>query len=170
METIDLLQEVIADYDGTVLIVSHDRDFLDRTVTGLLAFEENGKIIPHAGGYSDYLARRRQTGDKQTAKDGKGKSGKPKQDKTDKSRDRAVKDRLSYKQVYLLEQLPKEIDALRGRIETGEARLADMDFFQSDPAGYEKLAKQVAADKQAIDSKEENWLELEILRENITAD
>ncbi len=170
METIDLLQEVIADYDGTVLIVSHDRDFLDRTVTGLLAFEEDGKIIPHAGGYSDYLARRRQTGDKQTAKDGKGKSGKPKQDKTDKSRDRAVKDRLSYKQVYLLEQLPKEIDALRGRIETGEARLADMDFFQSDPAGYEKLAKQVAADKQAMDSKEESWLELEILRENITAD
>ena len=170
METIDLLQEVIADYDGTVLIVSHDRDFLNRTVTGLLAFEEDGKIIPHAGGYSDYLARRRQTGDKQTAKDGKGKSGKPKQDKTDKSRDRAVKDRLSYKQVYLLEQLPKEIDALRGRIETGEARLADMDFFQSDPAGYEKLAKQVAADKQAMDSKEESWLELEILRENITAD
>ena len=170
METIDLLQEVIADYDGTVLIVSHDRDFLDRTVTGLLAFEEDGKIIPHAGGYSDYLARRRQTGDKQTAKDGKGKSGKPKQDKTDKSRDRAVKDRLSYKQVYLLEQLPKEIEALRGRIETGEARLADMDFFQSDPAGYEKLAKQVAADKQAMDSKEESWLELEILRENITAD
>ena len=170
METIDLLQEVIADYDGTVLIVSHDRDFLDRTVTGLLAFEEDGKIIPHAGGYSDYLARRRQTGDKQTAKDGKGKSGKPKQDKTDKSRDRAVKDRLSYKQVYLLEQLPKEIDALRGRIETGEAQLADMDFFQSDPAGYEKLAKQVAADKQAMDSKEESWLELEILRENITAD
>jgi ATP-binding cassette subfamily F protein uup len=170
METIDLLQEVIADYDGTVLIVSHDRDFLDRTVTGLLAFEEDGKIIPHAGGYSDYLARRRQTGDKQTAKDSKGKSGKPKQDKTDKSRDRAVKDRLSYKQVYLLEQLPKEIEALRGRIETGEARLADMDFFQSDPAGYEKLAKQVAADKQAMDSKEESWLELEILRENITAD
>ena len=170
LETIDLLQEVIADYDGTVLIVSHDRDFLDRTVTGLLAFEEDGKIIPHAGGYSDYVARRRQTGDKQTAKDGKGKSGKPKQDKTDKSRDRAVKDRLSYKQVYLLEQLPKEIDALRGRIETGEARLADMDFFQSDPAGYEMLAKQVAADKQAMDSKEESWLELEILRENITAD
>ena len=70
----------------------------------------------------------------------------------------------------MLEQLPKEIDALRGRIETGEARLADMDFFQSDPAGYEKLAKQVAADKQAMDSKEESWLELEILRENITAD
>ena len=70
----------------------------------------------------------------------------------------------------MLEQLPKEIEALRGRIETGEAQLADMDFFQRDPAEYEKLAKQVAADKQAMNSKEESWLELEILRENITAD
>ena len=59
METIDLLQEVISEYDGTVLIVSHDRDFLDRTVTGLLAFEDNGRIIAHAGGYTDYLDRRR---------------------------------------------------------------------------------------------------------------
>ena len=170
METIDLLQEVIADYDGTVLIVSHDRDFLDRTATGLLAFEEDGKIIPHAGGYSDYLARRRQSREKQTAKSGKGKSGKPKQDKTDKSKDKAAKDRLSYKQVYLLEQLPKEIEALRARIEKGEARLADMAFFQTDPAGYEGLAKQVAEDKDAIATKEESWLELEILRENITAE
>ena len=175
METIDLLQEVIADYDGTVLIVSHDRDFLDRTVTGLLAFEEDGKIIPHAGGYSDYLARRRQSTEKQTTKNTKAKPKKTAQDRSrdksgDRSRDKAAKDRLSYKQVYLLEQLPKEIEALRGRIETGEAQLADMDFFQRDPAGYEKLAKQVAADKQAMNSKEESWLELEILRENITAD
>ena len=165
------MQEVIADYDGTVLIVSHDRDFLDRTVTGLLAFEEEGKIISHAGGYSDYLARRRQSAEKQTAKNSKAKLKKAAQDRSrDKGKDKAAKDRLSYKQVYLLEQLPKEIEALRGRIETGEAQLADMDFFQRDPAGYEKLAKQVAADKQAVNSKEESWLELEILRENITAD
>ena len=175
IETLELLQEVIADYDGTVLIVSHDRDFLDRTVTGLLAFEEDGKIIPHAGGYSDYLARRRQSTEKQTTKNTKAKPKKTAQDRSrdksgDRSRDKAAKDRLSYKQVYLLEQLPKEIEALRGRIETGEAQLADMDFFQRDPAGYEKLAKQVAADKQAMNSKEESWLELEILRENITAD
>ena len=65
METIDLLQEVISEYDGTVLIVSHDRDFLDRTVTGLLAFEDNGRIIAHAGGYTDYLDRRRRQLDKQ---------------------------------------------------------------------------------------------------------
>ena len=68
METIDLLQEVICDYGGTVLIVSHDRDFLDRTVTGLLAFEDNGRIIAHAGGYTDYFERRRKQLDKQKNK------------------------------------------------------------------------------------------------------
>ena len=59
IETLELLQEVIADYDGTVLIVSHDRDFLDRTVTGILAFEGDAKIVAHAGGYSDYLRRKK---------------------------------------------------------------------------------------------------------------
>ena len=58
LETLELLQEVIADYDGTVLIVSHDRDFLDRTVTSILAFEGDAKIVAHAGSYSDYLARK----------------------------------------------------------------------------------------------------------------
>ena len=59
IETLELLQEVVADYDGTMLIVSHDRDFLDRTVTGILAFEGDAKIVSHAGGYSDYLGRKR---------------------------------------------------------------------------------------------------------------
>merc|ERR1712023_538683 len=61
LETLDLLQEVIADYEGTVLIVSHDRDFLDRTVTAVLAFEGDAKIVAHAGGYSDYLTRKQTT-------------------------------------------------------------------------------------------------------------
>ena len=68
IETLELLQEVIADYDGTVLIVSHDRDFLDRTVTGILAFEGEAKIVAHAGGYSDYLARKKAAEARQTDK------------------------------------------------------------------------------------------------------
>ena len=104
METIDLLQEVISEYDGTVLIVSHDRDFLDRTVTGLLAFEDNGRIIAHAGGYTDYLVRRRRQLDKkqQTQADKKDGQKKKGQEKTaqKKMADRP-KDRLSYKQTYL---------------------------------------------------------------------
>ncbi|MGB0819044.1 MAG: ABC-F family ATP-binding cassette domain-containing protein, partial [Candidatus Puniceispirillaceae bacterium] len=121
METIDLLQEVISEYDGTVLIVSHDRDFLDRTVTGLLAFEDNGRIIAHAGGYTDYLDRRRRQLDKQQQtkadkKDGQKKKG---QEKTaqKKTADRP-KDRLSYKQTYLLEKLPNEMATLTEKITT----------------------------------------------------
>ena len=169
METIDLLQEVIADYDGTVLIVSHDRDFLDRTVTSILAFEEEGSIVPHAGGYSDYLGRlrKRKNKDKEAVKTAK-KAGKAKPGDTGTAK--AKKDRLSYKQVYQLEQLPKEIENLRAHIATGEAKLADMAFFERDPKGFEELATQLAADKASLAAKEESWLELEILKEAIEAD
>ena len=170
METIDLLQEVIADYDGTVLIVSHDRDFLDRTVTGVLAFEADGKIVPHAGGYSDYLERRRQNSARKAGKTAKKQSGKTRQNSPAKTISKAARNRLSYKQVYQLEQLPKEIDALRARIAEAEIKLADMDFFARDGEGYERLAKQTAQDKTDIAEKEESWLELEILREQIQAD
>ena len=170
METIDLLQEVIADYDGTVLIVSHDRDFLDRTVTGVLAFEADGKIVPHAGGYSDYLERRRQNSARKAGKTTKKQSGKIRQNIPAETISKAAQNRLSYKQVYQLEQLPKEIDALRARIAEAEIKLADMDFFARDGEGYEKLAKQTAQDKTDIAEKEESWLELEILREQIRTD
>ena len=170
METIDLLQEVIADYDGTVLIVSHDRDFLDRTVTGVLAFEADGKIVPHAGGYSDYLERRRQNSARKAGKTAKKQSGKTRQNSPAETISKAARNRLSYKQVYQLEQLPKEIDALRARIAEAEIKLADMDFFARDGEGYERLAKQTAQDKTDIAEKEESWLELEILREQIQAD
>jgi len=170
METIDLLQEVIADYDGTVLIVSHDRDFLDRTVTGVLAFEADGKIVPHAGGYSDYLERRRQNSARKTDKTAKKQSGKARQNNSPETISKAAQNRLSYKQVYQLEQLPKEIEALRVRIAEAEIKLADMDFFARDGKGYEELANQTAQDKTDIAEKEESWLELEILREQIQPD
>jgi ATP-binding cassette subfamily F protein uup len=153
-----------------VLIVSHDRDFLDRTVTGVLAFEADGKIVPHAGGYSDYLERRRQNSARKAGKTAKKQSGKTRQNSPAETISKAARNRLSYKQVYQLEQLPKEIDALRARIAEAEIKLADMDFFARDGEGYERLAKQTAQDKTDIAEKEESWLELEILREQIQAD
>ena len=170
METIDLLQEVICDYDGTVLIVSHDRDFLDRTVTGLLAFEDNGRIIAHAGGYTDYLNRRRRQLDKQQHKkadknNSQRKTGKEKS--TQKKIEDRPKDRLSYKQTYLLEKLPDEIAALTEQINTAEQCLSDMSLFEQDPDKYKKLAEQTKQNKQRLHEKEEAWLELEILREDL---
>ena len=165
IETIDLLQEVITDYDGTVLIVSHDRDFLDRTVTGLLAFEDNGRIIAHAGGYSDYLERRRGHVNKQQQKKSNKKDG-PKKTSQKKLADRQ-KDRMSYKQSYLLQKLPDEIATLSEQITIAEQRLSNMTFFEQAPDSYQKLAEQTRKNKEILQNKEETWLELELLHEEL---
>ena len=167
METIDLLQEVISEYDGTVLIVSHDRDFLDRTVTGLLAFEDNGRIIAHAGGYTDYLDRRRRQLDKQQQTQADKKAGQEKAAHK-KTADRP-KDRLSYKQTYLLEKLPNEMATLTEQITTAEQHLSDMTFFEQDPDSYQILAEQTRQNKVNLQEKEEAWLELAILHEELNS-
>ena len=162
METIDLLQEVVADYDGTIMIVSHDRDFLDRTVTSVLAFEGDGKITPHAGGYNDYLARQtsknndKANGDKKKAGAKHKAKDKPKGPRTD---------RLTYKDVHALETLPKEIAALEEAIAKSEAALTDMSLFEKDPASYNHIADTLSADKAMLEAKEEAWLEVEMKRE-----
>ncbi len=161
IETIDLLQEVIANYDGTVLIVSHDRDFLDRTVTAILAFEAEGKIIPHAGGYSDYLSRRKGQAEKAQIK----RKSKPKNERIKQPR----VDRLSYKQNYLLETLPKEIETYGNKIAEAQEKLADMDFFAADPQAYQQLATKLEEYKSSLEQAEQQWLELEILREELDA-
>ena len=160
METLELLQEVIADYKGTILIISHDRDFIDRTVTSLLAFEGDGKIIPHAGGYSDYLARRTKTAERKKAKANKPAA------KVERNRD-ARTAKLSFKDKHALEKLPAEMAALEQAIEQAEAELADPTLFARDGARFNTLAAQVTADKDTLAQKEDQWLELEALREAI---
>ena len=157
METIDLLQEVIATYGSTVLIVSHDRDFLDRTVTSLLAFEGDGKILAHAGGYSDWLAK--QAGLEQRREARSKTPKKPPRPKGPKT------DRLSYKEGWLLERLPGEIAALEKAITEAETQLADMGFYAADPAAWQALADQLEKNKRARAEKEEAWLALEMKRE-----
>ena len=160
METLELLQEVIADYKGTILIISHDRDFIDRTVTTLLAFEGEGKIIPHAGGYSDYLARRVKTAERKKAKSNKSTV------KAERNRD-ARTAKLSFKDKHALEKLPSEIAALEVAIEKAEAELADPTLFARDGERFNKLATQVTKDKDSLAAKEDQWLELEAMREEI---
>ena len=127
-------------------------------MTAVLAFEEQGQIIPHAGGYSDYLGRRTKTVQAKAEKKKQKPKHREKQPRTD---------RLSYKQTYLLSTLPDEIEALTTAIAQAEARLADMDFFAQDPDGYQKLAEHCATDKQRLNEAEQQWLELEILREEL---
>ena len=163
METLDLLQEVIAEYDGTVLIVSHDRDFLDRTVTAILAFEGEGKVSAHAGGFSDYLGRRSASEARRAAKQngrkpgGKGGSKGAAKPPHKQAGNRTAK--LSFKDQHALDTLPGEIEALEEEIVALEARLADPELFAKNPDRFNVAADRLAAARDEKDDKELRWLE-----------
>ena len=156
IETLELLQEVIADYDGTVLIVSHDRDFLDRTVTGILAFEGDAKIIAHAGGYSDYLLRKKAV---EGHKSEKAISKKTKKSASEKPKSNRSA-RLGFREKHLLNILPDEIAALENEIADIETQLTAPNLFQNNPDKFIDLAKRLTARRDSKDSKEMEWLEI----------
>ena len=129
LETLELLQEVIADYDGTVLIVSHDRDFLDRTVTAVLAFEGDAKIVAHAGGYSDYLARKQATAARRSDNARDTKSAK-KSTPVDKPKPNRAP-RLSFKDQHILDTMPALISlTLKHRLRPSKQNLRLLIFSQ----------------------------------------
>ncbi len=151
METLDLLQEVISDYDGTVLIVSHDRDFLDRTVTMVIGLDGSGRADVVAGGFADWEAKRaadRQTANKPKSTASTSAAAEPKRT--------AVK--LSYKEQRALDLLPVEIDTLHADIAAHEAKLADPALYQRDPTGFAKVNAALEAARARLDAAEEEWL------------
>jgi ATP-binding cassette subfamily F protein uup len=165
LETLDLLQEMIADYPGTVLLVSHDRDFLDRTVTATVHAEGAGRWVVYAGGYSDMLSQRgstpgpqsTQAEPKQTAK----KTPKADSGKSGKS----GKSTLSFTERHKLETLPDEIEKLEAAIEPLQAQLADPQLYSRDPAAFQTATDALAKAQGALAAAEEEWLHLEALRE-----
>lgn len=163
LETLDLLQELIADYDGTVLLVSHDRDFLDRTVGRTIAYESPGHWQIYAGGYTDMTLQRGEGVKARKAKAKAEKSVKSAEDKpaSDKS------NKLSYKHKFRLEKLPEEMDAAQGKIVELEKQLADPQLFQKDPDGFAKIAKSLEDAKNGLDAMETEWLELEAMKEGL---
>jgi len=170
METLDLLQELIAGFPGTVLLVSHDRDFLDRTVNAVIAPDESrpgeGHWIVYAGGYSDMVTQRGETAPRQQAKTKPATTGKSNSaPETPKSQ--AGKAKLSYKQKYALETLPGKIEELSGVIAALEEKLADPALFSKDPAAFNKTAAELDGKRAQHAALEEEWLELEMLREEI---
>ena len=171
METLDLLQEVIAEYDGTVLIVSHDRDFLDRTVTAILAFEGDGKVSAHAGGFSDYLGRRTAAAARRAAKDDGRKSGTKGGSKAAAAKPTANRTaKLSFKDQHALDKLPGEIEALEAEIAALEAQLADPDLFAKNPDRFNAAADRLAAARDEKDEKELRWLDAAEKAEALEAD
>jgi ATP-binding cassette subfamily F protein uup len=174
IETLDLLQEVIADYDGTILIVSHDRDFLDRTVTAVLAFEGDAKVTAHAGGYSDYLARRKAAEARRSDRDSNGKSGAQKSAKKSAGKSGAATNsprapRLTFKDQHALDTLPGEIEALEAKISELEAVLTDPDLFAKNPDKFNATVADLAATRSQKDAKEIRWLDVAERAEEIAA-
>ena len=163
LETLDLLQEMIADYTGTVLLVSHDRDFLDRTVTSILAAEGNGRWIEYAGGYSDMLAQRA----------GRDEVDEPRPEPPRRRAERRVtekatpKRKLSFHEKHALETLPDRIESLQAEVHRLSLRLADPELFGSDPAAFEQAASDLGKAEAKLAAAEEEWLRLELLRESV---
>jgi len=160
LETLDLLQELVADYKGTVVVVSHDRDFLDRTVTRTIGFEGGGKWQVYAGGYSDMVAQRGQGVQARKA------AAKAVRDKTNISRASSQpKAKLSYKHKFRLEQLPAEMEALEAQKQALEVKMADAEFFKRDPEGFNAALAEFQSVQAELEACEDEWLELEMLRE-----
>ncbi len=154
LETLDLLQEVIADYDGTVLIVSHDRDFLDRTVTVTLGLDGSGKVDIIAGGYADWEAKRQ----KRVAPVKPAKTAAASATTAPPPPPRKTK--LSYKDQRDYDLLPKRIEELLAQIARDEAALSDPALYTRDPAKFAALTKAIDTARAEKDAAEERWLEL----------
>ncbi len=160
-DTLDLLQEALADYDGTVLLVSHDRDFLDRLVTSTIALEGDGTAIEYAGGYSDYLLQRwpREVSAAPTVRREKAATA---------PRETApAKQRLGYKRERALAELPKKMDALHAEMAALNEALADPALYTRDPKGFAAKTARLGAAQAELDAAETEWLELEMLREEL---
>ena len=157
-DTLDVLQEMLDDYDGTVLLVSHDREFLDRIVTSTIAVEGDGRVAEYAGGYSDYLYQR-------GAVPRPSKGAAAKQRETASVKRAAEARKLSYKDQRELDNLPNHIDALDTVKQELESALADPNFYSRDAGGYNAAAQKLEETTAAIAAAEIRWLELESARE-----
>lgn len=166
LETLDLLQELLNDYPGTVILVSHDRDFLDRVCTSVLVSEGRGQWQEYAGGYSDMLTQR---GDAPTKSAAKPNAPKPKKAPAPAKEPAPGKRKLSLKEREALKNLPIQMDKLRAQKEKLEAVMADPAFFNGDRETVEKTTKALDSTLSALELAEERWLELEILREELGA-
>lgn len=157
MDTLDLLQEVLDEYQGTILIVSHDRDFMDKVATSLLYMKGDGSIIEHVGSYTELLEKLKNQQEKEVKKD---KTSKPAVVEVQKVK---IPTKLSYKDKRLLEVLPQEIAELESKISQIEQTLAsDVDLYTRDPQAFDELTLQLEKNKQAKDEKENLWLEIQL--------
>jgi ATP-binding cassette subfamily F protein uup len=163
LETLDLLQELLADYAGTVLLVSHDRDFLDRVATSVVNAEGDGQWVDYAGGFSDMLAQGGRIG---------GMPATPLP--APRARTRVAQEpaaaaarKMTFKDKHALAGLPARIAALQTEIARQHGVLADPGLYGRDPAGFGRAGEALARAEAELAAAEERWLELEMLREEM---
>lgn len=169
MDTLDMLEEILSQYKGTLLIVSHDRDFLDQTVTKILAFEGNGKVEGHLGGYSDYLeAKKARNPQPEKVKSGKG-------NKTSASAPEVLpvaetpkqKQKLSFKLQFELDNLPAKIAGLEQEIVALEKLLSDPNLYSRNPEQFQSASAKLVQAKANLDTSEQRWLELDEMQNTV---
>jgi ATP-binding cassette subfamily F protein uup len=163
LETLDVLEEMIGDYAGTVLLISHDRDFLDRIVNAALAPEGNGKWLEYAGGYSDMLAQRGADVRKPAAKP----AAAPPRKSADKPAAEPARRKLNFNEKHALENLPARMAKLEAEVKRLNERLADPALYARDRAAFDKATAALATAQAELATAEERWLELELLRSEL---
>ncbi len=164
LETLDVLEEMLGDYAGTILLISHDRDFLDRVVNAVIVPDGGGRWNEYAGGYTDMLAQRGED----IAREAVAKPAAPRPTKAAAApAPQAAKRKLSFNEKYALETLPGEIAALQDKIRAAQERLADPALYARDRAAFDRISADLVAAQTELSAAEDKWLELEILREEI---
>ncbi len=158
MDTLDLLQEVLDEYTGTILIVSHDRDFMDKVATSILYMEGNGTIYEHVGTYSELLEKLKNKPQKAVKQPTKTPA-------IQREKNRTIK--LSFNEKYQLENLPKEIAKLEEENKAIEIALGNANLYTDDPQKFDELTSKLAANKASQEEKENRWLELQIKIEEL---
>ena len=167
LETLDLLQEMVADHPGTVVLVSHDRDFLDRTVQAVVVSEGDGRWVEYAGGYSDMIAQRGRGVDAKAAARAAGDTAKGAKAASGPAAAAQPRKKLSFKDQHALDTLPTRIEALGAEIAKLEAVLADAGLYARDPKGFETATAKLDAAAGERAAAEDRWLELEMMREEL---
>jgi ATP-binding cassette subfamily F protein uup len=162
LETLDLLEEMIDEYPGTVIVVSHDRDFLDRVATSILMAEGDGRFIQYAGGYTDMLAQRGR------GVEAKGSGDQPKQAKSSEPKERRpVRRKMNFSDKHDLEKLPARLAEFDRQIADLQIQLSAPGLYTRDPKTFAALSQKLAEAQDAHAKGEERWLELEMLREEL---
>jgi ABC transport system ATP-binding/permease protein len=163
LETLDVLEEMIGDYAGTVLLISHDRDFLDRIVNAVLVPEGSGKWLEYAGGYSDMLAQRGADVRKPAAKP----AAPPPRKNAERPAAEPARRKLNFNEKHALETLPARMATLEGEVQRLNERIADPALYARDRAAFDKATAALATAQTELAAAEERWLELELLRSEL---